>query len=288
MINVLLIGRNGQLAGELAKNAVEFGFNVLSYSRRDLDIRDPRRIAKVLTETNPDIVINAAAYNLVVQSEEEPLKAMDLNFLAVKNLSSLCKSRDITFVTFSTDYVFDGNKGSLYAEDDDPNPLQMYGMSKLAGEYVALSVYPAKTFIIRTSGIYGGLTGSPDKGNFVLNIIKEATGKKELEVNSGQIVSPTSAGDLARATWQLLRLQVDPGIYHIVNEGYCSWYEFAEELIKLAGLSTEIKPIDRSDNAGEVRRPKFSALGNIKAKQLGIVLPPWREALNSYIIWINE
>ena len=186
-------------------------------------------------------------------------------------------------MTYSTDYVFDGEKGSPYREDDIPNPLQMYGLSKLAGEYTALNSYPERTFIIRTSGLYGGKTGSPEKGgNFVLNIMEEARNKETVEVSSEQIISPTYTGDLSKATLKLLKNEAVPGIYHLVNEGFCNWADFTKEIFKLANVNTKIMPVDRKGFSGEVQRPKFSALQNIKAKVLGVELPSWQEGLKSY------
>ena len=170
-----------------------------------------------------------------------------------------------------------------YNEDDIPNPLQIYGLSKLAGEYAAINVFPEKTVVIRTCGVYGGKTGSPEKGgNFVLNIIKEAQNKETIEISVEQIVTPTYAGDLSKATLKLLKSKAYPGTYHLVNEGYCSWYEFAKEIFRLNKINKELKPVDRGGTDGKIKRPKFSALNNTKAKELGIELPAWQEGLKSY------
>jgi dTDP-4-dehydrorhamnose reductase len=159
----------------------------------------------------------------------------------------------------------------------------MYGVSKCAGEFAALNLYPERSFIIRTCGLYGGKTGSPQKGgNFVLNIIKEAGNKKTVKVGMEQTVSPTYAGDLSKATLGLLKKRVEPGIYHLINEGYCSWYEFAQEIFKLVGIKTKLIPVDRKRLSGTMKRPLFSALSNAKAKAKGIILPSWREGLTSY------
>jgi len=212
-----------------------------------------------------------------------------VNFIAVDKMAKLCKRYGIKFITYSTDYVFDGEKGAPYEENDKPNPLQIYGISKLAGEYAALNSYPEGAFVIRTCSLYGGKKGSPEKkGNFVLNIIKEAQNKEVIEVSSEQIVSPTYAGDLSKATLRLLlNSKIIPGIYHLVNEGYCSWYEFTKEIFRLAKINKEIKPVDREGMSGGARRPKFSALANTKAKALGIDLPSWQEGLKSYLNFLK-
>ena len=214
---------------------------------------------------------------------------MEVNFLAVQNLANLCKKNNITFVTYSTDYVFDGEKGGAYIETDMPHPLQVYGFSKLAGEYAALSIYPSGSLVIRTCGVYGGKEGSRQKGgNFVLNILKEAQNKEIVEVSSEQIVSPTYVGDLGRATLKLLGRKATLGIYHLVNEGCCSWYEFTKEIFQLAEITTMLVPVDRSGVSGAMKRPRFSVLKNTRAKALGVELPSWKEGLSSYFNFLNS
>jgi len=283
MKKFLLIGKTGQLGGAIIKDAKYFGFEVNSFERPELDITNELQVEEKIKKLKPDILINTAAYNAVSDCESNPLEAIKVNFIAVYNLAKLCKKYHTQFITYSTDYVFDGEKGAPYKENDKPNPLQVYGISKLSGEYAALNYYPEGTFVIRTSGLYGGKFGSPVKGNFVLNIIKEAQNKEVIEVSSEQIVSPTYAGDLSQATLNLLKVEANSGIYHLVNEGYCSWYEFTKEIFKLMKIKKDLKPIDRQGFSGGVKRPKFSALENKKAKETGIELPSWQEGLKNYI-----
>lgn len=280
---ILLVGKTGQLGNAIMEDVSSFEFEITAFEKEEMNVTDGLQTKRKIEEVKPNILINTSAYHVVPKCEENPLEAMMVNFLAVRNLAKLCKEKNITFVTYSTDYVFDGEKGASYNENDKPNPLQVYGISKLAGEYAALNSYPKETFIIRTCGLYGGKAGSPEKGgNFVLNIIKETKDREIIEVSSEQIVNPTYAGDLSKATLKLLNNQANPGIYHLVNEGYCSWYEFAKEIFKIAKIDKEIKPVDRGSLSGKMKRPKFSALKNTKAKTLGIELPSWQEGLKSY------
>lgn len=289
MKKILLIGKNGQLGNEIAKDAGLFDFEVFPFDRDEIDVVNPPQLEGKMREIKPDIIINAAAYHVLPKCEEYPMEAMKINFIAVGEMAKLCKKYAAKFVTYSTDYVFDGKKGIPYTENDNPNPLQIYGMSKLAGEYASLFSYPENTFVIRTCGLYGGKTGSPEKGgNFVLNIMEESRGKEIVEVSMEQTVSPTYAGDLSKATLQLLNNGAQPGIYHLINEGYCNWYEFAKAIFKLAKINKEIKPVDRNGLDGKVKRPKFSALINTKAKALGIKLPLWQEALQSYFYELSN
>ena len=289
MEKILLIGKTGQLGGEIIKDGSSFNFEIFSFDKDELDVKNESQVKEKLEEIKPNILLNTSAYHVMAACEENPLEAMAVNFIAVDKMAKLCKRYGIKFITYSTDYVFDGEKGAPYEENDKPNPLQIYGISKLAGEYAALNSYPEGTFVIRTCGLYGGKKGSPEKkGNFVLNIIKEAQNKEVIEVSSEQIVSPTYAGDLSKATLRLLlNSKIIPGIYHLVNEGYCSWYEFTKEIFRLAKINKEIKPVDREGMSGGARRPKFSALANTKAKALGIDLPSWQEGLKSYLNFLK-
>lgn len=288
MKKVLLIGKNGQLGSELAKDASGFGLEIFSFDKEELDVTNYVQVKEKIEKIKPDIVINTAAYQVVSMCEQNPLVAMAVNFIAVQNLARICKEYNSIFVTYSSDYVFDGTKGMPNEEDDPPNPLQMYGLSKLAGEYAALHTYPDGVFIIRTCGLYGGKEGSPVKGNFVLNMIKEAETKEVIEVSSDYTISPTYAFDLSKATLTLLNSKASFGVYHLVNDGICSPYEFAQEIFKLAGIKKELKPVIRGGSDGSIRRPIFSALKNTKAKALSIVLPTWQEGLKSYFNFLNE
>lgn len=285
MKKILLIGKNGQLGSEIIKDASSFGFDIAGFEKEELDITDKLRIKERIEEIKPDILINTSAYHVLPMCEKNPLAAMAVNFIAVLNLADICKKNNVVFMTFSTDYVFDGKKKRPYEEDDIANPLQIYGLSKLAGEYAALN---KGAYIIRTCGLYGGRKGSPEKGgNFVLNIINEAQGKKNIEVSSELIISPTYAGDLSKAVLKLLNSKAESGIFHLVNEGYCSWHEFAKEIFQLAKINKEINPIDRSGYSEGIIRPRFSALKNKKAKSLGIELPTWQDGLKSYFDFLN-
>lgn len=282
------MGKNGQLGEAIVSEANSFGLEVVALGRAELDITEKAQIKDKLEKIRPNILINAAAYNLVGGAETQPSEAIAVNCEAVLNLARMCKEMGSRFVTFSTDYVFDGEKGSPYEEDDIPNPLQVYGKSKHEGEIAVLNNYPDNSFIIRTCGVYGGQYGSPGKGNFVLNIMEQGRNNNAVEVSSEQIVNPTYATDLAKATLDLLQKKTDPGIYHLASEGYCSWYEFAEEIFKLADIKTRLVAVDREGFSGGVMRPKFSALKNIKAKEMAIELSSWQKGVASYFKFLKK
>lgn len=280
----MILGKNGQLGAELVSASEKSRVSYVAYSKEELNVTNYNKIHITILKIKPRVIINTAAFHVVPDCEINPLNAFEVNCVSVSNLANICKKYRIRFVTYSTDYVFDGKKHKPYIEVDLPNPLQMYGLSKLSGEYAAFNNYPAGTFIIRTCGVYGGKKGSRSKkGNFVLNILKKGKEKGDLEVNNMQIVNPTYAKDLAKATLSLLDLKPDPGIYHIVSEGYTSWYNFAKKIFEYANINKKVIPVNKDTETEKIRRPVFSALLNTKAKKLGIRLPFWADALKNYI-----
>jgi dTDP-4-dehydrorhamnose reductase len=282
-MKILLLGKNGQVGQEIEKQASSTHATLVSFGRDELDITDNRKLEKVIETEHPDVVINASALHVVPECETNSEKAYLINAIAVKRLAEICNAYNCRLVHFSTDYVFDGVKKKPYKESERPNPLQIYGISKLAGEYSVLN-YCKNGIVIRGAYIYGGKNGSrAKKGNFVLTILKQAKHKTELEVASDQIVSPTYAGDLAEATLSLVKNKEAKGIFHFVNEGQCSLAEFAKEILRIKKISTKIIPAVRGGKAGDLHRPVYSVLRNTKGRKLGIILPPWKDGLKRYI-----
>lgn len=285
-MNILLIGKNGQLGSEINKQSQEQGLKIHAFSKEELDITASQKVKSKIESLKPDVVINASAFHVVQNCEIYPDKAFLVNATAIGNIAQITEKMNIRFITYSTDYVFDGKKGKPYVENDLPSPMQTYGVSKAAGEYLALAYNP-KSIIIRSSGVYGGRHGSrAKKGNFALNILKEKN-RETLEVSSEQIVNPTYSADLAQGTFALLKHKGIYGIYHLVSEGYCSWAQFAQEIMEKIKSQTKIIPVDRRGQSGGARRPLFSALKNTRAKALGIVLPSWQDAIKRYIFTLN-
>lgn len=282
IMKILLLGKNGQLGHELEQQAKTFAFSCIAYGHESLDITDYQKVRSELHKHKPNFVLNASAYHVVPECEIYPEIAFKVNALAIKNLAEVCEEIGSQLVHYSTDYVFDGKKGSQYEEDDTPYPMQAYGISKVAGEHFALA-YNTNSIVIRASGVYGGKSGSRSKkGNFVVNILKEKE-KRTLEVSSEQIVNPTYAVDLAEATYKLIQQKEVRGVYHLANEGICSWAEFTQEIMKAVGSKTKVIPVDRRGNSGGAKRPLFSALRNTRAKKLGVVLPKWQDGVRRYL-----
>lgn len=281
-MKILLIGKTGQLGGDILRNGT--GHEIRAHDETTLDITVPETIRGTIADLRPDVVINTAAFHNVPRCEIEPLEAFRVNCVAVRDLAAACNEAGCRLVTFSSDYVFGGEKRTPYREDDHPAPLQMYGISRLAGEHAVLSTGPDHAVVIRTCGLYG-ISGAASKGgNFVDQRIADAKRGGPLEMGCDQVVSPTWTGDLSKAVLQLIedpRLQ--PGIYHLVNEGECTWYDFTKEIYRILGLGVEVRPVDRKGLSGTMRRPLYSALANTKAKALGITLSHWKEGLARYL-----
>ncbi len=288
MKKILVIGKGGQLAGAFERAGRGSRFSIVSFNREEFDITDEVLSEKRTKDEKPDILINTAAYNAVSLCEKESVKAFSVNCVAVRNLAKLSRMHRIRFVTFSTDYVFDGRKNAPYTEDDVPNPLQMYGITKLAGEYGARSMYPEGAYIIRTNGLYGGKIGSPQKGNFVLNILKEAEGKDRIEVAEDQFANPTYADHLARAVLSFLETSADPGLYHLANRGSCSWYECAKEVYRRMDIQKELVPVRRGEESTGIRRPLYSVLDSHKAEGFGILMPSWQDGVEDYVSFLRR
>ena len=282
-MKLLIIGKTGQLGSALINDAIALGYEVVAPSRQELDISDDAAFLYEMKKHLPDVVINTAAFHNVPLCETEPENAFKFNCFAVKRMAEISNELNSWFVSFSTDYVFDGEKGGTYIESDRPHPLQIYGLSKLAGEHAAL-VYSDMSIIIRTCGLYGLRGASSRGGNFVDNRIKDAKPNTRMEIGSDQTVSPTYAGDLSTAVLQLImHPEKEKGIYHLVNEGYCTWYEFTKQIFNILDVDVDLCPVDRQGKTGNMKRPLFSALKNTKAAKLGIVLPHWEQGLYEYL-----
>jgi dTDP-4-dehydrorhamnose reductase len=244
----------------------------------DLDIASADACEGLISETEPDVVINAAAYTNVDGCETNREKCFSVNAEGVKNIALACGDRGIKVVHFSTDYVFDGKKGTPYVEDDTSNPINVYGQSKLAGEQY-LQQFSKDFLLIRSAWLYG-----KNGKNFVKTIVDKARINKQLEVVDDQVGSPTFTWDLAGAV-QLLIEGKYSGTFHVTNRGKCSWYEFAKRILKSACIDdVTVKPIKSSVLARPANRPHFSVLSCRKfIESTGKTMRYWQVALDDYI-----
>jgi dTDP-4-dehydrorhamnose reductase len=282
-MKIAVIGANGQLGNDLVAAFSDKGDAVRSLTHADIEIANLDSVSRALGEIQPQVVVNTAAMHHVENCEREPDKAFAANALGAKNLAVAARDLGAILMHVSTDYVFDGGKGSPYVEDDNPRPLNAYGITKLAGEHFVRSTTD-KYFVIRTSGLYGKNPCRAKGGlNFIELMLKLAKEREELRVVDSEVVTPTSTAELARQIVQLSRSD-SYGLYHATAEGSCSWYEFAREIFALTGTTVRLKVADPNEFPAKVARPKYSVLENRALKSRGLnVFKPWQDALHEYL-----
>lgn len=277
-MNVLLLGGSGQLGSEIRRSWS--GDKIIAPSHAELDITDSDEVARAVDASRAELLVNCAAFHNVDVCEVEPEGAFLYNAAAVDAMANVAQQRSIAFVTISTDYVFDGAKRSPYAESDAPHPLSVYAASKLEGERLVLQ-RNMKAYVVRTCGIYGP-AASKSKGTFIDRVIALARAGESLRIVDDVVVSPTFAGHLA----DTLRWLADSeryGLYHAVNTGAITWYEYVVEALRQAGIDHPVEPISASQWKTVAVRPSYSALANQKLEALGINLPPWDAGIADYL-----
>lgn len=285
-MKLLVLGASGQLGADLVAAADPRESSIRGLDRSDLDVTDTEAVTAVLGRHHFDVLLNCTAYNDTAGAEADPEAAFAVNARAPERLARAARVAGARFVHISTDYVFDGLAGRPYVEDDPPAPLGVYGASKLSGEALARRAYPEGTLILRTAALFG-LAAMTGRGNFVETILRAAEAKGGgggvVRGVDDIVVSPTATADLAAGILALLRADAPAGLYHLVNEGRASWFDFARAIIELADLDVEVEPTPASTYPSPVRRPPFSVLDADKAAALIGPLPHWREGLARYL-----
>ena len=280
MTRILVTGKTGQVGGELVAALAALG-KVVACDRQTLDLADPAAIAATVRKLRPDIIVNAAAYTAVDRAESEPELAMAINGTAPGILAAEALRLNALLVHYSTDYVFDGAKRAPYEENDAPNPLNVYGRTKLVGER-AVQASGAQYLILRTSWVYGA-----HGRNFLVTISRLAAERDELKVVDDQIGAPTWCRDIANATGAILARRQDKAgafndIYNLSAQGSTSWHDFAAEILAHATArpKARLAPIPTSAYPSAAARPLNSVLSHDKVKNtFGIELPDWRASL---------
>jgi len=277
---ILITGAKGQLGNELRVSSGSFyGYDFIFTDIDTLDITSPLQVSDFVKKSNPDWIINCAAYNLVDKAESDPDSAMSLNAIAVKNIADAIYGTDCRFIHISSDYVYEGKSCIPYNEESVVNPLSSYGKSKLSGEKAALQ-HPW-TMVIRTSWLYSSFGN-----NFVKTILRHAAEKPALRVVFDQTGTPTYAADLAGAIMFIVsgvirnHLAMNAGIYNYSNEGVCSWFDFATEIVREAGLDCIITPVLTKEYQQAAVRPAYSVMDKYKIREnYGLSIPHWRSSL---------
>lgn len=276
-MRVAITGAGGQLGKELQLLFGASGHEVIAWSRADLDVTDAGAVAERIAAAKPDVILHCAAYTKVDDCETQVERAFLVNATGAGNVARAANQIGAKLVYISTDYVFDGAKGAPYVETDTPNPINVYGASKLEGERLVARLHD-RHFIVRTSWLYG------EHGpNFVATMLRLARDNKEIRVVDDQVGSPTWTRDLAKALLNLVTTD-GYGIYHLSNSGCCTWFEFAREIFFQAGLEVSLTPITSEEYRRPARRPQYSVLEHARWIALGNAdLPDWRESLSYFI-----
>ncbi len=276
---VLILGAGGMLGTDLSSIFSRFD-NLYLSDKEDLDITNQVEAEKKILELKPNLIINATGFTDVDGAEDNKEAAFKLNSEAVKYLVEAAKKVKSVIVHFSTEHVFDGTNKSGYSEQSKVDPLNIYGQSKAAGEKYILQYYQG--YLIRTSLLYGRAPqkGKPRGLNFVDMMIKLAEEKEKVKVVDDQFGKPTYTKDLAKAVYTLITESYQPGIYHLVNEGVCSWYDLAKEVFRIKKINIPLIPISSSEYPTKAKRPQYAVLINTKFPYLR----SWQEALRDYLI----
>lgn len=281
-MKVAVVGANGQVGSDICHALEASGHQVSPLTHAQIEICDEGSVATALPDAL-DAVVNTAAMHDVEQCEREPLRALAVNGVGVRNLARRCDQIGAYFLHVSTDYVFDGGKATPYVESDAPLPLNAYGTSKLAGEHFTLAGSD-NSAVLRVSGVYGKNPCRAKSGmNFVRLMLKLGGERDEVKVVDNEVLTPTYAVDIANQVALLVGERV-PGLLHGTAQGGCSWYEFAAEILRANGLLHKLKRAAPGDFPAKVPRPSYSVLENARLQQLGLDrMPEWQSGLKRYL-----
>jgi dTDP-4-dehydrorhamnose reductase len=286
-MNIAVIGSNGQLGSDVVRVLAHQGEDVYSLTHADIEVSSLESVADCLRSKGPVIVINTAAMHHVENCEQEPSKAYAVNAVGARNLATVTRDLGAVLIHVSTDYVFDGKKDEPYVENDIPLPLNVYGNSKLAGEYFVRTLNP-KHFVLRTSALYGKRPCRAKGGqNFVDLMLRLARERGRVRVVDSEFVSPTPTVDVACQIAALARCDAY-GLYHATAEGSCSWYEFAREIFSVAEIEVKLEAASPTEFPAKVPRPRYSVLENRGLKTMRLnQFEPWQVGLRKYVSQIQ-
>jgi dTDP-4-dehydrorhamnose reductase len=279
-MKIVVFGGWGQLGCDLAI-AAEGRHEIVRPTHDELDVSDAERVAAAVGLLRPDAVVNAAAFHRVDLCEEQPKLAFRTNAVGALNAARAANEVGAVCAFVSTDYVFDGARSDGYEEDAVTAPINVYGVSKAAGERLVRISCP-NSLVVRGSGMFGHAGSSGKGGNFVETMLAKAAAGEPISVVDDQVFSPTATRDMAERILLLLERRVPPGIYHAANAGSCSWYGFARRIFELAGVDADLTP--RPSAPDHIRRPKYSVLADTRSVMLGLPAHRgWEDALAWYL-----
>lgn len=281
-MKILVTGYTGQLGFDVVREGITRGYEMVGVGSQDLDITDGQSVVQFVQEVKPSAIIHCAAYTAVDKAEDNQESCWDVNVNGTKHLANAAKDINAKFMLISTDYVFDGKGDTSFREEDKPNPVGYYGLTKYEAEKEVQSLL-SDWFIVRISWVFG-LNGN----NFVKTMLRLSENHDELNVVGDQVGSPTNTFDLSRLLIDMVETDKF-GIYHATNEGFCSWAEFANEIFKRAGKSVKVNPITTEEYPTRAVRPKNSRMSKQKLVQSGFIpLPHWKDSLERYITKLKQ
>lgn len=282
-MKIVIIGANGQLGSDVYRIFKDSGSKVVTLNHDSFEVSDLEMVTSVMRDIKPDLVFNTAAMHNVEACEEGPEKAFLVNGIGPMNLAQVSNKVGYTLIHVSTDYVFDGDKQTPYVESDCPNPLNVYGNTKLSGELFVRSI-SNKYFIIRVSALYGQNPCRAKGGlNFVDLMIKLAKERDEVRVVDDETVSPTYTEDVAGQVLELIQCS-EYGVYHLTSQGSCSWYEFASKIFELTDIHVRLSKANSNEFPTKVNRPKYSVLENKALQSIQLdIMPHWTVCLKRYL-----
>jgi dTDP-4-dehydrorhamnose reductase len=275
-MKVAVIGSKGQLGSDLITTLD----GSIPLSHEEIDVTEYKS-CEILKKIRPDVTINTAAYHKTDECEDNPGKSFLVNSIGAKNIADICNEIGSVNVYISTDYVFDGNRGN-YTEDDIPNPINWYGVSKYAGEIITRTCSP-RHYIFRVSSLFGQKGAGNKGGNFIETMINLSKSRDEVTVVNDIFMSPTYTSDAAALINKVISYELPFGIYHVNNTGCCSWYEFAQNIYSALSIRTRVTPILSSQYPARAKRPPNSGLINRKITLYNIRPRRWQEGLLDYL-----
>ncbi|PYQ72006.1 MAG: dTDP-4-dehydrorhamnose reductase [Acidobacteria bacterium] len=279
-MRVVVTGASGQLGAAVVED-FRTAHDTVPLTRRDADLTDDAAVAAAVDRVGPEVIVNCAAYNDVDGAEDHPIEALNANAFAVRALARAAERLGATLVHYSTDFVFDGTAVRPYSEEDRPNPRSVYATSKLLGDWFAFDA--PRAYVLRVESLFGRAPNGPEPRGSVASILSRLMAGESPKVFIDRTISPTYVVDAARATRELVERAAPAGLYHCVNSGACTWFEFARELAHRLGLEAALTPVRTNHVALRAARPLYCALSNEKLRRVGIEMPAWQDAVRRFV-----
>ena len=279
-MRVVVTGASGQLGAAVVED-FRTAHDTVPLTRRDADLTDDAAVAAAVDRVGPEVIVNCAAYNDVDGAEDHPIEALNANAFAVRALARAAERLGATLVHYSTDFVFDGTAVRPYSEADRPNPRSVYATSKLLGDWFAFDA--PRAYVLRVESLFGRAPNGPEPRGSVASILNRLMAGESPKVFIDRTISPTYVVDAARATRELVERAAPAGLYHCVNSGACTWFEFARELAHRLGLEAALTPVRTNHVALRAARPLYCVLSNEKLRRVGIEMPAWQDAVRRFV-----